>query len=198
MTEEIHDCQPRNAGVKLHARKPEREKDERRAEQRRDPGQAIADEAAKNAAAARMQAAAGKMERRESAAGRERDDETDDAKRDRRASLPRIVGRALQSDPGAECDRERKQECRPAEEREQHIGDPGAERTDQVSDLSGLAGVAETPVGGVVTRERDQQHERERREQPESRFAQGARKDRIEFRVRRYCVGCRPGHGSES
>jgi hypothetical protein len=138
------------------------------------------------------------MKRRQPATRRERGDQTDHPKRNRRSTLARIVGSALKSDPGTERDRDRKQECRPAEEREQDVRNPGAERSDQISDLAGLACVAETPVGRVIARERNQEHERERGEQPKRRLAQGARKDRIEFRVGAHRVGCSPGHGSES
>ena len=56
------------------------------------------------------------MQRREPAARRERSDETGHAQRNGRASLPRIAGSALEADPGAERDRDRKQERRPAEQ----------------------------------------------------------------------------------
>ena len=195
VTDEIHHPQPGDAGVELHAREPQGKHQERRAQQRSGGRKALADQVAKDAAGPGRQCASREVQRRKTAARPERGDQSDRAQRNRRAPLPGCIGRTLESDPGAEADRQRKQECRPAKEHQQEAGDPGAQWPDQVADLAWLTRITETAVVGVEARERDHQHQRERGEQPERGLAQGACENRIELGFRCGSVGGGLGHG---
>src|SRR6188768_3354055 len=114
------------------------------------------------------------MQGRKAAARRQRDDEARHAKGNRRTSVALLARHALETRPGAVGDRDRKQESRPAKQHEQRAREIGTEQADQVTDLTGLARVAEARVEGIETCERDEEYERKRCEQPEDRLAQRA------------------------
>ncbi len=72
MADQVHDREPGDTGVQLHAREPEREQDSVAPRSDANAGEPVADEAAENSARACGQYALGEMQRREPAARRKR------------------------------------------------------------------------------------------------------------------------------
>src|SRR4029453_3526322 len=106
---------------------------------------------------------------------REREQESETAKTER-TSVGRLEAAApLEERPARHAEQYREQEGRCAKQHEQQVRDPGAERSDQVSDRARLPGRGECWVGPVVARERDEKDQCERGEDPKGAFAQATR-----------------------
>jgi hypothetical protein len=117
------------------------------------------------------------MQRGEPAAGGERQRKPY-AAHPERAAIDRLAAGPLPVEhPAREAEHHRKQERGRPEQHEEQVRQPGAERPDQVRDRPILSGGRKRRVGPVVARQRNEQDQRERAEDPQRTFPQAARDD---------------------
>ena len=170
----VHHVDPRHAGEQGHRPEPDREQQQRRAEQAQHRGDAVAHQRAEHATGGIGQGAACEMQGGKAAASGEREHEAGAAQAERAAVDRLAAGPLAVQRPAGEAEHQREEERRAAEQHEEQVGEPRPERPDQVHDRPLLPGRGERRVVRVVGDQRDEQDQRQRAEHPQCALAQAA------------------------
>src|SRR5690606_35756399 len=181
-TDAVHDLDPRDPHIQRHAGQPKRQQQQRRAKKAQRRYQAFADERTEHTASRAGIALDSEVQARKPAARRQREQETETAKRERGSRGYIDFAPVAINQPSCQRDHDGKQKGWRAEQEHEQPRYVRAEWADDIGQRTGLAGGRERRIVAIVCGERGKDDQRKRAEYPQCTFAQGAHDGSTELR----------------